>query len=253
MTQQDFDQRSFDFGKLVGILEGEGCFSTSSFGRDGKKRRYPVIQLSMTDGDVVQWVADYLEAGKVKGPYQKRTPTGKLGKPVYVLSITGWAAIECMEAIRPYMSERRQQQITERTAEFEARSPMPSSHRRILPSDHLPMPYPELHDQAWLTRRYVELGQTLPDIAKELGCAKQSVWVALKRLDIPRRAGDEARPRYRRWPMLRDREWLLEQYATKTTDEIGVELGCDGGTVLNALKEHGIARRARHTRPKQEV
>lgn len=51
--------------------------------------------------------------------------------------------------------------------------------------------------------------------------------------------------RQREWPMLDDRDWLVEQYQTRQLSqaEIGLLAGCSRNLVATALKRHNIERR----------
>lgn len=89
---------------LAGLLEGEGCFSNRS-------DRYcsPLVQLMMTDKDVVVRAAKAMGAHKV---VQCRTPT-KAGKVIYRANVYGSTALEVMRNVMPFMGERRFQKISE--------------------------------------------------------------------------------------------------------------------------------------------
>lgn len=102
-------------------------------------------------------------------------------------------------------------------------------------------------DRSWLFSAYVLRGQTLREIAADLGCSHQSVATALAVHNIGRR------PPSRRFvsPRLTDPNWLREQYEhdRRTTVEIGSELGVTPGTVSEALRRCGIRPRPpRHHR-----
>jgi transposase len=49
-----------------------------------------------------------------------------------------------------------------------------------------PCAAPELHDEAWLRRAYIEERRTLRAIGIELGCSTRPVWDALRRFGIKR-------------------------------------------------------------------
>jgi hypothetical protein len=88
---------------LAGLLEGEGCFR---FGG----RSSPVIQLQMTDVDVIKRVARSL--GVEAKPQPARA--GRFGdKVIWRLDIYGDKATEIMRLILPYMGERRTTKIQE--------------------------------------------------------------------------------------------------------------------------------------------
>ena len=96
---------SFDLGWIVGILEADGCFtSTCTYVRkDGSSRRLPKVVVSMTDLDTVERFAQVLGFNRVTGPYQGRLST----KPTYSWAVTGQKAIDFMDVVKPYMSNRR--------------------------------------------------------------------------------------------------------------------------------------------------
>lgn len=91
----------FDIGWLVGLIEGDGCFTF-----DGK---VAVIALKMTDLDTVQRFASMLGA-TVMGPYCYED--SQMGtKPCWVSRLTGRRAKEFMASTMHHFSSRRQQQI----------------------------------------------------------------------------------------------------------------------------------------------
>jgi predicted nucleic acid-binding Zn ribbon protein len=53
----------------------------------------------------------------------------------------------------------------------------------------------------------------------------------------------------RKFPLLSDKTWLEENYINKgrTTDEIGLELGCSSALVSHRLREHGIRSRGTYS------
>ena len=104
---------------LAGLLEGEGCFANRS-------ERYcsPLIQLCMTDSDVV------IRAAKAMNSYKvvecKQDTRG--GKRLYRVNVYGKTALDLMKKLLPHMGERRTRKIQE-ILDAEARCP--------------PSPYPE--------------------------------------------------------------------------------------------------------------
>lgn len=98
----------FDLGWLVGIFEGEGCFSTSkSHGYD-----YPMISISSTDKDVLVRVRSILDTGTVRGPFTvSKSSYGN--KPIWRLDIKCSKARKIMEIMKPHMCIRRQSRIEE--------------------------------------------------------------------------------------------------------------------------------------------
>lgn len=86
------------FSWLVGILEGEGCFFVD------KRTGIPEIIIAMTDKDVMEKVSEYLD----KSMIEQRTS----GQVTHRVKITGRKALYVAEKVEPYMSQRRQQQIS---------------------------------------------------------------------------------------------------------------------------------------------
>lgn len=100
---------------LVGILEGEGCFyirktkvwriKTKAY----KILSLPVIQLKMTDKDIVEKTALIAGCRKVCNA----SISGSSRKPAYVWALTGSKAIELMKLVQPLMGNRRSNKIIE--------------------------------------------------------------------------------------------------------------------------------------------
>jgi len=88
---------------LAGLLEGEGCFVQS---------RYPRIQLSMVDRDIVERAARMMEAG-VREP-RVRPPR----LPQFLVSPSGARAVTAMKRILPHMGGRRSKKIASILAEY---------------------------------------------------------------------------------------------------------------------------------------
>jgi hypothetical protein len=93
-----------DFHWLIGILEGEGCFSIQ---RQAKRRPYAIIALNTTDPDVAERVRRLVRAPAVNG-YDRGT-----NKRLYQVKIYNVKAKTLMVQLLPYMSERRQARIRE--------------------------------------------------------------------------------------------------------------------------------------------
>jgi hypothetical protein len=89
---------------LAGLLEGEGCFSNRS-------DRYcsPLIQLVMTDRDVVVRAARAMGAHKV---IECKVPR-KADKKIYRTNVYGSTALQLMRDLLPHMGERRSAKILE--------------------------------------------------------------------------------------------------------------------------------------------
>ena len=100
----------------------------------------------------------------------------------------------------------------------------------------------ELHDKEWLQNAYQS--KTVRQIGEELNCAPSGVSQALKRHGITARpTGQPSAP-----IILQDKEWMTEQYLTKTSREIAKIVGCNQNTVVEYLKKHGIEMQRRRRR-----
>lgn len=94
---------------LAGLLEGEGCFCLRSDGHN------PIVQLIMTDADVVIMAADIMGCHKVvKCPKDTRG-----GKQLYRTVLYGISAVDLMKSIYKYMGDRRKKKITDCLRAFE--------------------------------------------------------------------------------------------------------------------------------------
>lgn len=104
------------------------------------------------------------------------------------------------------------------------------------------MIYPELRDEAWLRKRYIEDRMTRQQIASELGCGDTTVLTYLKRHGITRRPGGTPRV----FTQLDDVAWLRDQYESqgKTMKQIAAEVGCTEPLVRQALHKHAIEVRS---------
>jgi hypothetical protein len=87
----------------AGILDGEGCFRTSTDGHS------PRVQVSMTDLDVLQRLQDTFGCGTIR-PLSKRKAHWK---DAWVWRCSGNDAARVMIAILPYVSARREQKMDE--------------------------------------------------------------------------------------------------------------------------------------------
>ena len=93
---------SFVIYWLAGLLEGEGCFSGRQAGHN------PIIQLVMTDPDVV------IKAAKLLGAYRviKAKPPQVGNKAIYRTVIYGHNAMGWMMTLYSLLGLRRQEKIT---------------------------------------------------------------------------------------------------------------------------------------------
>lgn len=102
-----------------------------------------------------------------------------------------------------------------------------------------PRRYWQLHDADWLRHEYVELGRTLTDIARDVGCTRQAVGLAVQAFGL------------REWRVpdpiaqLRDVDWLRARYVEDrlTIAQIATVVGCTAPPVREALIRAGIERR----------
>jgi predicted DNA-binding protein (UPF0251 family) len=104
MTIPNMDEQTF--GWLIGILEGEGCFSPAARSQPNKPR----ILLQMIDEDVVAHVASLWSTTYSARPQSQRDQE-RGWSPTYSTQLSGKRAVEWMETLRPHMSARRQAQI----------------------------------------------------------------------------------------------------------------------------------------------
>lgn len=110
-----FCLREQDLYWLAGILEGEGCFRLKSSAKKKSGGNYikAVIELNMTDQDVILKAFEIAGVGKVYGPYRKSRDL-----PHYK-SMYNWTvgkeseALQLMLILRPLMGERRGAKIDE--------------------------------------------------------------------------------------------------------------------------------------------
>ena len=86
---------------LAGIIEGDGCFSYTN----GK----PIIQISMTDSDVVERAAKIFNSGVYESKFVKKSSH----KQIYTTFIKCSKALVFMDELFPLMGHRRQQKIQE--------------------------------------------------------------------------------------------------------------------------------------------
>lgn len=93
---------------LAGLLEGEGSFFTE---RCGGKVRYSVVEVTMTDHDVVTRAADLMG---VKPAYRFAPAKQKAGhQPTWRARLRGKRAESLMHELLPLMGTRRASKINE--------------------------------------------------------------------------------------------------------------------------------------------
>ncbi len=111
--------------------------------------------------------------------------------------------------------------------------------------------FPQLHDGAWLRRRYDVDLCTLPEMASEIGCSMAAVIQALRRAGVASRSAQQSAKlrgtvRTRTFPVLADADQLRRWYVDEALSipEIAERVGCSDMPIHRALKRHDIPRRA---------
>lgn len=111
----------FDFGWLVGMIEGEGCFycKDSKSNLKSGKFVYPMCGFTVmsTDEDVMRKL-EVMLGTQAKGPYYKDQEDKR--KVVWSIQITGNIAVAIMKTLYDHMSVRRKQQI-DKALEWQSR------------------------------------------------------------------------------------------------------------------------------------
>ena len=93
---------------LAGLMEGEGSFQWKRNNRRGTQ--YPVVQLTMTDEDVVKRARQIAGVGTLHGPYDN----GPGRKPRYMWCVQKKVdSVGLMMTLYPMMGLRRQARIRE--------------------------------------------------------------------------------------------------------------------------------------------
>jgi hypothetical protein len=98
----------FELGWVVGLLEGEGCFSIDR--PANRPNVYVRVEVQTADRDVLERLAEYTGLAGVYGPYKTRS---KKHAPMFGWHVTGKIAVELMELVRNHMGGRRQRRIGE--------------------------------------------------------------------------------------------------------------------------------------------
>jgi hypothetical protein len=112
------DLSDFDFGWLVGVIEGEGCFGVQTNHQRKRGKTYgPYItfQISMKDRDVVERVATMFDP-----PLRMHSPKTKRDErhsDMYSLNLLGSAARQLAHAVKDHLGERRRERVEECLAE----------------------------------------------------------------------------------------------------------------------------------------
>ena len=91
---------------LAGLLEGEGYFGIQDTGKRGFGTA--TVKLNMTDRDVVERAASIMSSPSV---YRMSHPSHPSWKDTYNCYAVGEQAVRIMQAVLPYMGERRTDKI----------------------------------------------------------------------------------------------------------------------------------------------
>jgi hypothetical protein len=112
-----------EFFWLVGLLEGEGSFMKGK----PSSPNSPTIDLQMTDLDTIEKARQIMGSGKVFCFH--RDPDRC--KPAYRTSIGGEKAVILMKTLRPFMGERRKEQIDKAIEQYKLPSQRPYSEETV--------------------------------------------------------------------------------------------------------------------------
>ncbi len=93
----------FELGWLVGMLEGEGCFTVQR----SNALAYAVVSVCSTDRDTIEYAATLLDNSKIYTTSKNRK------KPLHSIKIVGEPAERIMQELLVYMSLRRCARIEE--------------------------------------------------------------------------------------------------------------------------------------------
>ena len=94
---------------LAGLLEGEGCFTTSKHPKRGTSARATTVAVCSTDADVVERAAALMGTKTM----QRLENGPRATRALYRASVYGHAAAKLMLRVLPLMGARRQQRIKE--------------------------------------------------------------------------------------------------------------------------------------------
>jgi hypothetical protein len=104
---------------LAGLLEGEGSFSCTIANKHRPLSRRMVVQLGMTDEDIVRRAGELMDAPAV---HVHKRRHGR--KQCFSIIISGFKAERVMKAILPHMGDRRRDAILRALAEWQTRPVM---------------------------------------------------------------------------------------------------------------------------------
>lgn len=103
---------------LAGLLEGEGSFCSANNGKRSRGIDNGCrVSVAMTDKDVMEKIAKLIDA-RVTSYQPTRPPEAKLA---YRIQVCGNKAVSIMEAILPFMGERRAERINQLLAKAKMR------------------------------------------------------------------------------------------------------------------------------------
>lgn len=94
-----------------------------------------------------------------------------------------------------------------------------------------------------LRREYLEKDVSMREACEALRCCATTLIKALRRHGLPTKPRTWNHRRKNRFPQLQDRNWLMEQMATRSMQDIARELGTSQGNVSDHAKRHGIRSR----------
>ena len=102
------ERRSFDIGWLVGIIDGEGCFTLNVKNTSLGKGYYPTVQITNTNDAIIKKAADvFRELGIAPYIYTRMPKTGKV---YFRLEVAGLKRVKrFMDVFGPLFECRRHQ------------------------------------------------------------------------------------------------------------------------------------------------
>lgn len=129
---------------VAGYLEAEGCsYSTMSSKLGYGPYHFPRITANSTDHDVLELLRKYAGVGQIVGPRLRTVGH----KPIWTWMVsTKSHAVGLMEALHPYMGQRRQAKITEVLNFCERGIAYPHSRSRLELIDLVQLEQAELHN-----------------------------------------------------------------------------------------------------------
>lgn len=104
------DLSDYELGWLVGILEGEGCFSIGMDKRRKHREKKVRVQLQMGDAEIIAKLIRITGLGNVGGPYKTRS---KVHTPMWGWNLGHDDSLQIMALVYDHMSARRKARIAE--------------------------------------------------------------------------------------------------------------------------------------------